>query len=134
MAIDKSKLKGLQNLKPIDSAERANELREKGLETRRRNKAEREAMKETLELFKSMGTDEVPQGVDVLRIAMAKAIMQEDLDEATRLAALIAPYETPKLAAQEINVTNEVADKSDEELAALAKEFGLDLDDSEEIH
>ena len=134
MAIDKGKLKGLQNLKPIDSAERANELREKGLETRRRNKAEREAMKETLELFKSMGTDEVPQGVDVLRIAMAKAIMQEDLDEATRLAALIAPYETPKLAAQEISVTNEVADKSDEELAALAKEFGLDLDDSEEIH
>ena len=136
MAIDKSKLAGLNNLRPIDSAERANELREKGLEVRRKNKAEREAMKETLELFKSMKLDEVPQGVDVLRIAMTKAIMQEDMDEATRLAALVAPYETPKLAAQEItqNVTH--SDATDEELARLAEELGVSLDDvhDEDIH
>ena len=53
------------------------------------------------------------------------------MDEATRIATLLMPYEKPKLAAQDISISNDVGDKTDEELAALAKEFGLDLEEKD---
>ena len=35
--------------------------------------------------------------MDVLKLAMTKAVQADDMDEATRLAAIIAEYQAPKL-------------------------------------
>ena len=123
----------IKNLKPIRDAKTANERREKGLEVRRANKEKRAEMAKTLDLFKRMGYEDIPKGLDVLRIQMANAIINEDMDEATRLAAIVAPYETPKLQAQEITQTVTHEDASDEELARMAEELGIDIS-TEDIH
>ena len=116
----------LKNLRKIKSPEMAEEYRERGLETRRQNIAEKEAMKAAIRAYGDLNMD-VPPAVEVLKIAMAKAIMENEMDEVTRLAALIAPYETPKLASKEVTVHDGFSDKTDEELAQLAAEFGVDL-------
>ena len=36
--------------------------------------------------------------LDILKIAMMKAVSNEDMDEVTRLAAIIAEYETAEVA------------------------------------
>ena len=144
MVVDKDKLKhimddaekrnpGAKNLKAINSSERARELQKLGVEKRRENKLIREKMKQTLLLFQKLSIDEIPKGIDVLRIAMANAIMNNEIDEAARLGAIIAPYETAKLASQEITVNDNLADKTDAELMAIAKELGLKTED-EAVH
>ena len=116
----------LKNLRSFADPEHANAAREAGLEKRRRNAEEREAMRFAIEAFQGLKVD-IPPAVEVLRIAMSKAIRDEDMDEVTRLAALIAPYETPKLASKEVTVNDGLAEKTDAELAQLAKEFGVNL-------
>ena len=128
----------LANLRPIKAGDpegtaRANHMREKGLETRRKNKEEREAMQAAVKAFQDLGVDHLPKAVDVLRISMAKAISDGDPDEITRLAALIAPYETPKLASQEVSQTVTYEGKTEEELLALAEELGVDIS-KEDLH
>ena len=124
----------LANLKSWKDSGAAEAARLKGLETRRRNKEEREAMKHAVAAFKDLGQADLPPAVEVLRIAMTKAIAASDMDEATRLAALIAPYETPKLASQEITQNVTMTEQSDEELASLAKELGVDLPSDDKRH
>ena len=114
----------LKNLVSFDNAKDANAMREKGLETRRRNKAEREAMQQAVKAFQELDIS-VPDSETVLKIAMTKAIAANDMDEATRIAALLMPYEKPKLASQEISLENKLDDKSDEELEELAAELGI---------
>lgn len=115
----------LANLRSFTDADRANIAREKGLETRRKNKARRDAMQQALAAFKGLSEEEIPTGIDVLRVAMMEAMARDDADEVTRLAAIIAPYETPKLASKEVTVNDNLGDKSDDELAELVREFGL---------
>ena len=122
----------LKELQPW-TRERAQAAQKKSVEARARNTAAREKMAEALQIFQKLKVEEIPTALDVLKINMAKAIQDEDMDEAARMAMAIAPYETPKLAAQDINVSSDVSDKSDAELAALAKEFGLDLKE-DEVH
>jgi hypothetical protein len=119
----------LKNLVSFHNAKDANAMREKGLETRRRNKAEKEAMQAAVKAFTEVGV-EVPDSETVLKIAMAKAISVNDMDEATRIAALLMPYEKPKLASQEISLDNKLDDKSDEELEELAASLGLVVDNT----
>lgn len=112
----------------------ANELREKGLEVRKRNSEERAKMKNAVRAFQDLKI-EIPDSETVLKIAMSKAIAENDMDEATRIAALLMPYEKPKLASQDISVTSDVSDKTDAELAALLEEFAKsDEDGSESVH
>ena len=118
----------LKNLVTFKDPEHANKAREAGLEVRRRNKAEKDAMKAAIEAYKDLKVD-VPSAVEVLKIAMSKAILDNDMDEVTRLAALIAPYETPKLASKEVTVNEGYSDSTDAELAALAEELGVSLDE-----
>ena len=137
MSEDKRKDNGnhpnsLKELQPW-TRERAQAAQKKSVEARARNTAAREKMAEALQIFQKLKVEEIPTALDVLKINMAKAIQDEDMDEAARMAMAIAPYETPKLAAQDINVSSDVSDKSDAELAALAKEFGLDLKE-DEVH
>ena len=137
MSDDKRKDNGnhpnsLKELKPW-TRERAQAAQKKSVEARARNTAAREAMAEALQIFRKLKIEEIPSAVDVLKINMAKAIQDDDMDEAARMAMALAPYETPKLAAQDINVSSDASDKTDAELAALAKEFGLNLDE-DEVH
>ena len=118
----------LKNLKTINTPEMAEKMRQKGLITRQRKKEEREAMAAAIDAYESLKLD-MPPAVEILRIAMAKAMVEEDMDEMTRLATLLAPYETPKLASKEVTVNDGLAEKTDAELAQLAKEFGVNLKD-----
>lgn len=107
--------KSLENLRPNWNSDTAKKAQEKGLETRRKNKEAREKLKLTLEELK-LTQDEVFSKVDVdalsvLKLAMAKALQEEDMDEATRLATIIAEYQAPKL--QRVDQTNLELDASE---------------------
>ena len=128
MAFDEKKLKaarerlkkhpGGENLVLIDSPERAKEMQLKARAARDRNAAERKELKAFIDSLGDMEevAAKMPKAVDVLKIQLAKATLDEDAERITQLAALIAPYETPKLAAQEITQTNiDLKDLSDEE-------------------
>jgi hypothetical protein len=110
--------KSLSNLKPITSPEMAEEYRKKGLETRMRNKAIRDEIKDKMEqLAKVIKEDENSfSALDVLRYNMYEALEDGDKQEATRIAAIIAEYESPKLQRQEVSQTINAGDLSDEEL------------------
>ena len=118
----------LKSLRPATTPERANEIREKGLEVRRENKKKKEELQLAVRAFQDLKGDML-QAVDVLRIAMARAIAADDMDEVTRLAAILAPYETPKLQAAEITQTVTHEDASDEELMRMAEDLGIELKD-----
>lgn len=110
--------KSLSNLNPITSPEMAEEYRKKGLETRMRNKAIREEIKDKMEqLAKVLKEDENSfSALDVLRYNMYEALEEGDKGEATRIAAIIAEYEAPKLQRQEVNQMINAGDLSDDEL------------------
>lgn len=98
----------------------AEEYRKKGYETRMRNKAIRDEIKEKMEqLAKVIKEDEASfSALDVLRYNMYEALEEGDKSEATRIAAIIAEYEAPKLQRQEVNQTISTSDLSDDELEA----------------
>lgn len=117
--------KSMENLRPNWTSETAKAAQEKGLETRRKNKEAREKLKLTLaelkltkeEVFKDNDID----ALDVLKLAMTKAVQEEDMDEATRLATIIAEYQAPKL--QRVDQTNLEIDTSELSEEELEKEI-----------
>ena len=123
--------KSLQNLRPNWNSETAKKAQEKGLETRKKNKEAREKLKLTLEELK-LTQDEVFSKLDVdalsvLKLAMTKAIQEDDMDEATRLATIIAEYQAPKL--QRVDQTNlelNTDSISDEDLDKMINELKND--------
>ena len=129
MAFDEKKLQaardrlkkhpGGENLKLIDTPEKAKEMQLKAAAARARNKAERDAVKEFMKHVQGIGEelhDLAPKGVDVMRFYMMKAMQDGDEETAGKYAEKIAQYETPKLAAQEITQTNiDLKDLTDEE-------------------
>ena len=108
--------------------ENARDYQKKSVETRLANKERRERLQQIVDDFKALKID-MPPAVDVLRVQLAEAMAGGDNDEISRLASLLAPYETPKLASKDVNITDGLKDKTDEELSALAKEFGIKLED-----
>ena len=99
------------------------------VESRMRNKAAREALKVTAQDWKKLGQefgDSMPPALDVLKIAMAKALEMEDMEEATRLATVLAEFEAPKLQRQDITQVTKTADMTDEELEQEIKKMGFD--------
>jgi len=119
--------KSLANLKPITSPEMAEEYRQKGYETRMKNKAIRDEIKDKMEqLAKVMREDENAfSALDVLRYNMYEALESGDKETSTRIAAIIAEYEAPKLQRQEVNQTINTTDLSDEELEAEISKLRL---------
>ena len=117
----------LKQLRPLTDSDKARELQAKGAETRRANKAAREAMKLSMAEWKKIKEEVLPESMsalDILKIAMMKAVSNEDMDEVTRLAAIIAEYENPKL--QRVDQTSlELSnnDLTDEELEAKIQEL-----------
>jgi len=116
----------LNNLKPF-TREGAREGQKNSVIARKANREAREALKMSMKDWQEL-KDEVkedaPSALDVLRIAMMKAISAEDMDEATRLATVLAEFEAPKLQRQDITQVTKTSDMTDEELELALKELG----------
>ena len=84
-------------------------------------------MKLSMAEWKKIKDEVLPESMsalDILKIAMMKAVSNEDMDEVTRLAAIVAEYEQPKL--QRVDQTSlemTSSDLSDEELEAKIQEL-----------
>jgi len=127
---DKNMSKGihpnsLANLKVITSdTARANQL--KSAASRSLNVKLAEEFKITAKAFQR-ALDDLPQvsSLDVLRMAMFKALQEDNFEDAARYANMIAEYENPKLARIEQTNTNKTVDLTDEELKKIISEEGL---------
>lgn len=112
----------LAQLRPIMTSDKAKEMQAKGAETRRRNKALREAMKISASEFKKIRDDvitEMPSAVDILKVQLVKAMQVEDQETIERLALALAEFEQPKL--QRVDQTSlqlDASELTEEELAA----------------
>lgn len=118
----------LKNLRPF-SKEGARAGQKNSVIARKANKEAREALKLTLNDWKALKEeikDDAPAALDVLKIAMTKALSVEDMDEATRLATVLAEFEAPKLQRQDINQVTKTADMTDEELQEALE--GMELE------
>ena len=121
--------KSLENLAPkITSVEQAREMQRNSVKARIANKEARELLKLTAAELKTE-IDEVVNDVSaigVLRLGMIKAVQQQDFDEATRLATILAEFETPKLSRVDaINTDVSTEDLTDEELDKKLRDLGL---------
>ncbi len=117
----------LKNLRPF-SKEGARAGQKNSVIARKANKEAREALKLTLNDWKALKEevqDDAPAALDVLKIAMTKALSVEDMDEATRLATVLAEFEAPKLQRQDINQITKTADLTDEELQEALEDIEL---------
>ena len=115
--------------------EQAREAQKKSIESRKRNKAMREEMKQFVKTLDDIGADiaaSSPNSLDVMKMLMVKAIHDGNDAKAMEYAAAIAPYENAKL--QSINqeiVTRDTKELSEEELRELAELEKGDDDDLE---
>ena len=128
---DMSKLhpNSLKNLRPF-TREGARAGQKNSVISRKANKEAREALKLTLNDWKALKDevkDDAPAALDVLKIAMTKALAAEDMDEATRLATVLAEFEAPKLQRQDINQVTQTTDMTDEQLQKALEDLDIDF-------
>ena len=119
----------LKNLRPF-TREGARAGQKNSVIARKANKEAREALKVTLkdwQALKDEVKDDAPAALDVLKIAMTKALAVEDMDEATRLATVLAEFEAPKLQRQDITQVTQTADMTDEQLQNALEEMDLEF-------
>ena len=112
----------LKQLRPIINSEHAKKMQAKGAETRRQNKALRDAMKLSASEFKKIRDDvitEMPAAVDILKVQLVKAMQVEDQETIERLALALAEFEQPKLQRiDQTSLTIDTAELSEVELNA----------------
>jgi len=128
---DMSKLhpNSLKNLRPF-TREGARAGQKNSVISRKANREAREALKLTLNDWKALKDevkDDAPAALDVLKIAMTKALATEDMDEATRLATVLAEFEAPKLQRQDINQVTQTTDMTDEQLQKALEDLDIDF-------
>ena len=128
---DMSKLhpNSLKNLRPF-TREGARAGQKNSVIARKANKEAREALKVTLkdwQALKDEVKDDAPAALDVLKIAMTKALAAEDMDEATRLATVLAEFEAPKLQRQDITQVTQTSDMTDEQLQRALEDMDLEF-------
>ena len=119
----------LKNLRPF-TREGARAGQKNSVIARKANKEAREAVKLTLNDWKALKDevkDDAPAALDVLKIAMTKALAVEDMDEATRLATVLAEFEAPKLQRQDITQVTQTSDMTDEQLQKALEEMDLEF-------
>ena len=119
----------LKNLRPF-SKEGARAGQKNSVIARKANKEAREALKLTLNDWKALKEEvqeDAPAALDVLKIAMTKALAAEDMDEATRLATVLAEFEAPKLQRQDINQVTQTTDMTDEQLQKALEDLDIDF-------
>lgn len=131
----KPKSKGGNLVEPW-TKEKAKEMNLKSQESRKANKAMR---MEVSAFVKSLGDVKdaalgVPDPIDVLKLLLAKAIMDGDDIKQFEYAKELAPYSTPKLAAQSLTVEQiNAQEMTDEELAVAVQELE-DKDEVQRVH
>ena len=115
----------LANLKPRHDKEHMQMMSEKATEARLKNEAMKEQMGDVLKLVNNLSDslmDSIPKGLTVMKLAMLKAISNDVMVEAARLASIVAEYEQPKLQRTEnVNTNFDYTDLTDEELAEEMK-------------
>ena len=119
----------LNNLRPF-TREGARAGQKNSVIARKANKEAREALKLTLNDWKALKDevkDDAPAALDVLKIAMTKALAVEDMDEATRLATVLAEFEAPKLQRQDITQVTQTSDMTDEQLQKALEDMDLEF-------
>ena len=119
----------LKNLRPF-TREGARAGQKNSVIARKANKEAREALKVTLkdwQALKDEVKDDTPAALDVLKIAMTKALAVEDMDEATRLATVLAEFEAPKLQRQDITQVTQTSDMTDEQLQKALEDMDLEF-------
>jgi len=119
----------LKNLRPF-TREGARAGQKNSVIARKANKEAREALKVTLkdwQALKDEVKDDAPAALDVLKIAMTKALAVEDMDEATRLATVLAEFEAPKLQRQDITQVTQTSDMTDEQLQKALEDMDLEF-------
>ena len=117
----------LKNLRPF-TREGARAGQKNSVIARKANKEAREALKVTLkdwQVLKDEVKNDTPAALDVLKIAMTKALAIEDMDEATRLATVLAEFEAPKLQRQDITQVTQTADLTDEQLQEALEDMDV---------
>ena len=117
----------LKNLTAAWNSETAAEASKLGLAKRKANKLAREQLKMSMADWKAYQSDVLEDkdlgAVDVLKVLMHKALMNDDFDTAADLAKTLAEFEKPKLARVEQKVEEVSTDQlSDEELDKLLKD------------
>jgi len=123
MAVKPSE-KSLSNLEKIQSSDMANEYRLRGLETRRKNKEQRDMAKNTILAMKSLGED-APDAMQALNYVLVKAMEDDDSEQIIKVASILAEYQAPKLSRQDITQTNiDAGELSDEELQEEMDKLG----------
>ena len=107
----------VKNLKPITSVEMAREYQRRSVESRL-------ARKQALEDF-SIISKELKEfsAVDIMRAMLGKAIEEGDQEAIFKYTKELAPYESPKLASQTLDVIDNTKDLSDEELEKAIQEL-----------
>jgi hypothetical protein len=108
-------------------SDKAKEMQAKGAETRRQNRALREAMKLSASEFKKIRDEiiiEMPSAIDILKVQLIKAMQVNDQDTIERLAIALAEYEQPKLQRiDQTTLTVDAGELSEEELARKIAEL-----------
>ena len=123
MAVKPSE-KSLSNLEKIQSSDMANEYRLRGLETRRKNKEQRDMAKNTILAMKSLGED-APDAMQALNYVLVKAMEDDDSEQIIKVASILAEYQAPKLSRQDVTQTNiDAGELSDEELQEEMDKLG----------
>lgn len=121
----------LANLKPRHDKEHMQMMKKKADEIREKNEAMKEQMKDVLSLVNNLSdslVDSIPKGLTVMKLAMIKAISNDDMVEASRLASIVAEYEQPKLQRTEnVNTNFDFTDLTDDELAEEMKRLNNSL-------
>jgi len=122
----------LKNLKRITS-ETARANQRKSAASRSANVKAKQAFKLSAKQFQ-MVMSELPElsSLDVIKMAMHKALQADNMEDAVRYANLLTEFEAPKLTRVEQNVTTRTSDLSDEELQRIISEEGLNKNFPEE--
>ena len=127
---DRMAPQSLANLAPGFTKENAREMQARAVASRKANKEARERLQLTAAELK-MDVEAVMEendvsAIGVLKLAMVKAIQNNDFDQAADLAKTLAEFEKPKLARIESKVEEVRTDElSDEELDAKLREFRI---------
>ena len=116
----------LNNLKRIESPEQARKMQLKSAEKRKENRELRDALKATAHQYKQIMAD-LPEmsPLDVLQMLMINALQNEQFEDASRYANMIAPYKAAKLSSVEQSVTTTIKSLTDDELKAMIQQEGL---------
>ena len=120
-------LNSLKNLKKL-TKESIRNGNIKASETMRLRKDLKEDFRHINAVLTDLNEDTAPlDGLSVIKLAIMRALANDDTENAAKWATVLVEYQKPKLARVENHIIEDVKDISDEELRARAVAEGLIL-------